>query len=184
MKTHTPQIDTEKAVHISLGAASPLWFLYAGAGAAGAAFYWMNRWREATNLEALLSLMSGQAEIASSVAAATVEIAEEAAETVAETVVDPIVEAMPAVEEVVAVLMPEPVAEAAPETEPEPDDLTILVGIGPKLAASLAERGITRFADVAALTPKKIARLDAEMKLMGRIERDAWVAQAKRFAEA
>ncbi len=46
----------ERAMHLSLSAtATPLWFLHAGAGAAGAAYFWMNRWG-ATNLEALTSL--------------------------------------------------------------------------------------------------------------------------------
>ncbi|HRD45768.1 MAG TPA: helix-hairpin-helix domain-containing protein, partial [Caulobacter sp.] len=66
---------------------------------------------------------------------------------------------------------------------PVADDLTRLTGIGPKLAASLAERGVTRFADIAAWTAEDVAKLDSDMKLMGRIDREAWVAQAKRFAE-
>ncbi len=75
------------------------------------------------------------------------------------------------------------VAMAAAEVlKPEPDDLTRMVGIGPKLAAGLAERGITSFAQIAAWTEQEIADIDKALDLKGRAARDAWVAQAKRFA--
>jgi predicted flap endonuclease-1-like 5' DNA nuclease len=63
-----------------------------------------------------------------------------------------------------------------------PDDLTRLVGIGPKLAAALAERGVTRFAQLAHWTDADLAEVDKALDLKGRAVRDAWVAQAKRFA--
>ena len=63
-----------------------------------------------------------------------------------------------------------------------PDDLTRLVGIGPKLAAALAERGVTRFAQLAHWTEADLAEVDKALDLKGRAVRDAWVAQAKRFA--
>jgi predicted flap endonuclease-1-like 5' DNA nuclease len=73
-------------------------------------------------------------------------------------------------------------AKPAPAAPAEPDDLTRLVGIGPKLADALAARGVTQFSQIAAWTGDDLARFDAELKLLGRAERDAWVAQAKRFA--
>jgi predicted flap endonuclease-1-like 5' DNA nuclease len=77
----------------------------------------------------------------------------------------------------------EPVAEALVETaKSAADDLTLLVGIGPKLAASLADLGVTRFSELAAWGPKELADFDAKLSLKGRAERDAWVAQAKRLA--
>ena len=93
--------------------------------------------------------------------------------------------------ELVAVLEPvvEPdlVAEAeSPDLndslEVQADDLTRLVGIGPKLAASLAELGVTHFAQIAAWTAEDIQSIDQLLNLKGRADRDAWVAQAKRFA--
>ncbi|MCK5910409.1 MAG: hypothetical protein KAG62_10715 [Caulobacter sp.] len=62
------------------------------------------------------------------------------------------------------------------------DDLTRLVGVGPKLAASLAELGVTTFSQIAAWTPEELADIDLKLGLKGRAERDAWIAQAKRFA--
>jgi predicted flap endonuclease-1-like 5' DNA nuclease len=62
------------------------------------------------------------------------------------------------------------------------DDLTRLVGIGPKLAAALAERGVTAFAQIAAWTEAELAEIDAALNLRGRAVRDDWVGQAKRFA--
>ncbi|MDO9223781.1 MAG: hypothetical protein Q7U20_08740, partial [Caulobacter sp.] len=90
---------------------------------------------------------------------------------------DTVVEAAPApIAEVFAAMAPEPVATLAP------DDLTVLTGIGPKLAAAFAERGVTRFADIAAWTEEDIAHFDKELKLMGRVGREAWIAQATRLA--
>ena len=65
---------------------------------------------------------------------------------------------------------------------PEPEDLTLLVGIGPKLAAALAERGVTRFSQIAAWTEADLAEIDKALDLKGRAVRDAWIAQAKRFS--
>lgn len=76
-----------------------------------------------------------------------------------------------------------PVVEAAVETAKSAgDDLTQLVGIGPKLAASLADLGVTRFSEIAAWGPEQLADFNAKLDLKGRAERDAWVAQAKRLA--
>lgn len=178
MKMLPPPADAQKAMHIAVGAASPLWLIYGGAMVAGATLYWMNRWRDATNLEAMLGALKAPTEAAVEVTSATAEVVEAAVEAV----VEPIVDAMPEpLQQVVAAIIPEPVAT---EPDPVPDDLTVLVGIGPKLAAALADRGIIRYADIARLTPRKIAKLDQEMRLMGRIDRDAWVAQAKRLVEA
>jgi len=63
-----------------------------------------------------------------------------------------------------------------------PDDLTRMVGIGPKLTLALAERGVTRFAQIAAWTEADLAEVDKALDLKGRAVRDAWVAQAKRFS--
>ena len=38
--------------YVPLGAASPLWLMFAGAASAGVAFWWMTRWTAATHLEA------------------------------------------------------------------------------------------------------------------------------------
>ncbi len=64
------------------------------------------------------------------------------------------------------------------------DDLTQLVGVGPRSAAALAERGVTRFAHLADWTAEQMAAFDAELKLKGRSLRDAWLDQAKRLSVA
>lgn len=132
------------------------------------------------------------AETVEAVAAANEDIAE----TVVETVIEPIVEAEPVLAEAVEAVIEAPVAiaeeaapvvEAAAETVAEPvlaasDDLTRIVGVGPKLAASLTELGVTTFSQIAAWTPDELASFDELLNLKGRAERDAWIAQAKRFA--
>lgn len=184
-----PTANTEKMLSLPVGALSPLWLMFAGAATVGAAWYWSRTFFKPTNLEAMIALPDTAAETAVEIAAEaarTVEIAAEEAAEEFETaleataeVVETLVDAAPApVEEVAAAMALEPVAPI------EPDDLTVLTGIGPKLAASLAERGVTRFAQIAAWTDEDVAALDKDMKLMGRIGREAWVAQARRLAGA
>ena len=62
------------------------------------------------------------------------------------------------------------------------DDLKSISGIGPKLEQMLQKRGITSFAQVAALKAADIAKLDEEMGLNGRIQRDDWMGQAAKLA--
>lgn len=197
------EIDAQSALRLPLGAASPLWAAYAGATAAGLTWWWMTRWMSPTNLEALGALPARGAEAAEAAAdttlAAAGEVAvaaEAAAEAVAETVteaaleiVEAVAEAAPepvaeAIAETVAAVTPEPVAEAPVEAPKLADDLTRIVGIGPKLAASLAERGVTTFAQIAGWQAAELDAFDKAMDLKGRAVRDAWVAQARRFAEA
>lgn len=45
-----PKIENPLA--FTVGVASPLWFLFAGAAASGAAFWWLSQWSKPVNLEA------------------------------------------------------------------------------------------------------------------------------------
>ncbi|GAA0738916.1 hypothetical protein [Sphingomonas japonica] len=77
-------------------------------------------------------------------------------------------------------------ASAAPIAPPPTggDDLTLLKGVGPKVAAQLSEHGITRFADLAALSPADAEALDAQLgNFRGRMFRDRWIDQARYLAE-
>jgi small subunit ribosomal protein S2 len=65
-----------------------------------------------------------------------------------------------------------------------PDDLTKLNGVGPQVEKKLNEAGIFHYWQLGAMQPDDIAKLDAELKLNGRIERDGWVAQARALIEA
>lgn len=194
--------ETEKAMTLPVGMASPLWLMFAGAAAAGAAMFWARAWFKPTNLEAVLAplpepvpeaadpiveAVEDAVALAVEAQEATLEVAAEVIETAVEATIE-VVEDTVAVIEAVA----EPLIEATPEAveaavetaEAVADDLTKLTGIGPKLAQLLAERGVTRFADIAAWTPADVETFDKDMKLMGRIVREAWIAQAKRYAEA
>ncbi|GAA4007682.1 hypothetical protein GCM10022280_00250 [Sphingomonas swuensis] len=60
-----------------------------------------------------------------------------------------------------------------------PDDLQRLKGVGPKLAGLLQERGLTRYEQIAALTPEEVTALDADLgAFKGRLTRDRVVEQA------
>lgn len=167
--------QTEAALRWPIGAVSPLWAVFGAAAGAGVAWWWMTRWTRAVNVEALADFAAAEA-TQSTLAVADAELRVEEAVVEADVVVDAAEPPAP----------PEPAleAEAAPAVieAVEPDDLTRMTGIGPKLSAALAERGVTRFAQIAAWTADEIAELDAALSLKGRAVREAWVAQAKRLA--
>ena len=78
-----------------------------------------------------------------------------------------------------------PAAVAPPESAPTPtgSDLTLLKGLGPKVAAMLIDQGI---ADIAALARLSDAEADAVAAQLGtfapRMTRDRWVEQARLLA--
>nr|WP_269141522.1 hypothetical protein [Sphingomonas sp. IC-56] len=67
----------------------------------------------------------------------------------------------------------------APVSSDDADDFTRMKGVGPKLAERLRALGITRFAQIAALTSSEAAALDAQLgTFQGRLQRDRWIEQA------
>jgi small subunit ribosomal protein S2 len=65
-----------------------------------------------------------------------------------------------------------------------PDDLTKLSGMGPDAVQKLNDGGIFHFWQIAAMSPEDVTKLDHDLKLGGKIEREGWVAQAREFADA
>jgi predicted flap endonuclease-1-like 5' DNA nuclease len=132
------------------------------------------------------TVLDAAQEIVQAAAEPLVETVVAANEDVAEAVVEPVVAAEPFVAEAIgtaADTATDAVEKVAATAEAEGDDLTRLVGVGPKLAASLAELGVTQFSQIAAWTPDELTSYDQLLNLKGRADRDAWIAQAKRFAE-
>jgi len=79
-------------------------------------------------------------------------------------------------------------AESAPASETfellsaprgAPDDLAKLHGVGPQIVKKLNDGGVFHYWQLAALTPEQAEKLDADLKLGGRIARDNWVELAK-----
>jgi small subunit ribosomal protein S2 len=64
-----------------------------------------------------------------------------------------------------------------------PDDLTKLTGVGPQLANKLNEAGIFHYWQLAAMQPDDVTKIDADLKLNGRMQRDGWVNQARTMLE-
>jgi predicted flap endonuclease-1-like 5' DNA nuclease len=61
-----------------------------------------------------------------------------------------------------------------------PDDLKMIVGVGPVLERMLYQLGITTYRQIARWTERDIADVDAKLpEFPGRIRRDAWVTQAR-----
>ncbi len=63
----------------------------------------------------------------------------------------------------------------------EPDDLTVIKGIGPVAAKDLNEQGIITFAQLAKLTDKDVAKIDEHMPFSADQIKD-WREQAKELA--
>lgn len=99
-----------------------------------------------------------------------------------------------------AVVTPRPAPVAAPATlEPvvamatvvakpvmtkpaKPDDLKLIVGIGPVNERKLNALDVTRFAQIAGWSPKDEVSYGEKLQFPGRIEREEWVRQAKSLA--
>jgi len=66
-------------------------------------------------------------------------------------------------------------------TAPEPDDdLTVILGIGPKLQQLLNKLGVRTFRQMALWSDAEIDRVEAHLKgFRGRIRRDRWVERAR-----
>ncbi|MBZ9966735.1 50S ribosomal protein L21 [Mesorhizobium sp. BR1-1-2] len=64
----------------------------------------------------------------------------------------------------------------------EPDDLTVIKGIGPVAAKDLNEQGIITFAQLAKLTEKDVAKIDENMPFSADQIKD-WREQAKELAK-
>jgi small subunit ribosomal protein S2 len=60
-----------------------------------------------------------------------------------------------------------------------PDDLAKLPGVGPQLVKKLNDAGIFHYWQLVAMTADDVAKVDADLKLNGRIVRDNWVDQAR-----
>ncbi len=148
--------------------ASPLWLSFGALTGVGVAWWLMNRWTKPINLEALTGTASSIPDTTINIAVADLGTLDIPTDAVAETIVIAQVEA---------------INDVAPEVEvkAEADDLTRLVGVGPKLAIALAERGVTSFAQLAAWTADDLVAIDTELKLLGRPMRNGWVDQAARF---
>ncbi len=90
-----------------------------------------------------------------------------------------------------------PVVEAAPVGDYEgapfelltaprgaPDDLAKLQGVGPQIVKKLNDAGLFHYWQVAAMTPEDMIKVDADLKLSGRIDRDGWINQARSLISA
>jgi len=65
----------------------------------------------------------------------------------------------------------------------EGDDISLLSGVGPALEKKLHEYGIFHFWQVAGMKADDIAKMDEELKLGGRVEREEWVDQAQELMD-
>lgn len=60
-----------------------------------------------------------------------------------------------------------------------PDDLAKLPGVGPQIVKKINEAGLFHYWQLAAMTDDDVAKVDADLKLNGRMARDKWVEHAR-----
>jgi hypothetical protein len=129
--------DPKALLHVPVGLVSPLWPLFAGAAVTGATWWWMTRWTQPANLEAMFggAIRTALQVPVEPVAEALIEAepvvgaASETLEANAEAAIEPVLE-----------VAPETVLEALVEAPAEPE---LVVGesapISPALDAAAPE---------------------------------------------
>ena len=66
-----------------------------------------------------------------------------------------------------------------------PDDLKLIVGVGPVLERMLHQLGVTSYRQIARWTERDVVEFDARLhEFPGRIRRDAWVTQARELHQS
>jgi predicted flap endonuclease-1-like 5' DNA nuclease len=66
-----------------------------------------------------------------------------------------------------------------------PDDLKLIVGVGPVLERMLHQLGVTTYRQIARWTERDVVEFDARLpEFPGRIRRDAWVTQARELHQS
>ncbi len=63
------------------------------------------------------------------------------------------------------------------------DNLKTISGVGPKLEKTLNDLGIFHFEQIAGWSAQDVSEVDDLLSFKGRIERDDWVAQAKKLMD-
>lgn len=71
---------------------------------------------------------------------------------------------------------------AAKKVATEGDKLTEINGIGPVIEKKLKDLGVSTFAQIAGFTEEQITEVDGKLNFKGRIDREEWVAQAKKLS--
>lgn len=66
---------------------------------------------------------------------------------------------------------------------PETDDLTLITGLSPEIAAELQGRGIYRFDQISRWTGSVVDAVNRAIPSANRIAEDQWIAQAKRLQQ-
>ncbi len=90
--------------------------------------------------------------------------------------------ARPATKKKAAPKAEKPAADAKPKAAVKAeikDDVSLIGGVGPKLKEKLEGFGITSLKQIAELDTAAVEKMDKELDLRGRAERDEWVEQAK-----
>lgn len=74
--------------------------------------------------------------------------------------------------------------EALDKPNGQPDDLTLITGVGPRIQTILNDYGIWHFSQIAQWSDENEAWIDRELNFAGRVSREGWINQARELAAA
>ncbi|MEQ9315105.1 MAG: hypothetical protein RLN72_04580 [Henriciella sp.] len=74
--------------------------------------------------------------------------------------------------------------EALDRPNGQPDDLTLITGVGPRIQTILNDYGIWHFSQIAQWSDDNEAWIDRELNFAGRVSREGWINQARELAAA
>lgn len=66
----------------------------------------------------------------------------------------------------------------------QPDDLTLISGVGPRIQTILNDFGVWHFSQIADWSPQNEAWIDTQLNFAGRVSREGWVHQARELVAA
>ena len=172
---------------LPLGLVSPMWMAYGAAIGLSATWWWMSRMsRLAAPTAADAVTGAPPLEIIQPLSTVVEEVVLAAPPAVAPSlaVMKEVVAAAPAAIDTATETVQTTVTAAVEPLIEQVDELTLLRGVGPRVADALVARGVTTFAQLAAWTDADLAAFDAELKLLGRSKRYDFIGQAKNMMSA
>ena len=142
----------------------------------------MNRARQASITAEIMEIVSGAAALeGDSLEAGYIDLGEDATDAVGTTPVRPLEVATTGTVAGDAAAESEPRDGGVTTLEREPDDLKRIKGVAGVLEGRLHEMGITTFKEITTWTVEDMDRIDDRLGFEGRIQRDDWQGQARRF---
>ena len=142
----------------------------------------MNRARQASITAEIMEIVGGAAALeGDSIEAGYIDMGDDAIDAVGTTPVEPLEVATTGTIAGDSSASSEPADGGVTTLERTPDDLKRIKGVAAVLEGRLHDMGITTFKEITTWTAEDMDRIDDHLGFEGRIQRDDWQGQARRF---